>query len=95
MTTNMIRALVLFLASQSFVLASSLVFFAMVGEVNRKVPEEQRISYLFWHFNKYRALLRQYRRLYPSGRLALYSFVLIGIGICLFLASAWQFGFFH
>lgn len=95
MRANMIRALVFFLASQSFVLASTLVFFAMIGEVNRKVPDEQRISYLFWHFNKYRTILRQYRQLYPGGRLALYCYMLIGVGICLFLASAWEFGFFH
>jgi hypothetical protein len=40
----------------------------MVGKVNERVPEPDRISYLWWNAN----IAVKYRQLYPSGKLASY-----------------------
>jgi len=95
MTANMLRASLFFLGSLSFAPASAFVLFAMIGEVNRKVPDQRRISYLFGYFNKYLLIFREYRRLYPDGRLAVYCYLLSLIALTLFVVSAWQIGLFR
>jgi hypothetical protein len=72
LSARVVVDVVLFMASQTCIVASNLVLYAIVGEVNRSVPAEQRISYLFWHFGKLKRVLAEYRRLYPRGRLASY-----------------------
>jgi len=41
----------------------------MVDEVNRKLPEDQQFEHLFWYPTKSLRLIREYKRLYPNGRL--------------------------
>jgi hypothetical protein len=92
---NLKVAVSLFLLAQTFSLLSGFVMFAMIGEVNRAGPDQQRISYLGGHFAKYRRILNEYRRLYPDGRLSLYFKVSLASGLMLLLGSAWQLGFFR
>ena len=40
-----------------------------IGEVNRKLPEDQQISYWWMYAEKYARIKKEYKRLYPSGRL--------------------------
>ncbi len=49
-------------------LASAAIVSSMVDEVNPRLPENQRFSAYWWHFPKYLRLLREYRRLCPSGK---------------------------
>lgn len=44
-------------------------FQKLLFEVNAQLPPQEQFSYLGWHGAKYRRLLREYRALYPSGRL--------------------------
>ena len=69
--------------------------FAMIGEVNRKTPDAQRTSYLVGYLGKYAKVLREYRRLYPGGRLALYFWFCLAAGLALLTASARQLGMFR
>jgi hypothetical protein len=89
-----ILPLALLLGATSCFIASSLVMSAMIGEINRKSPENQQISYLFGHFSKYRLIYKRYRELYPDGRLLLYYWMCGLGGLLLLLLFAWQFGMF-
>ncbi len=91
----MTKALVFFLASQTFILASGFLMFAMIGEINRKLPDEQRISYLLGYPSRYLRVFREYHRLYPGGHLKLGFHVSFFLGVALLLASAWDLGFLH
>ena len=92
MTANLGRALWFFVGAQTFLLTSGFLMFAMIGEVNRGTASQQRISYLFGHFAKYVSVLREYRRLYPAGRLGLYFKLSLALGLGLLIGSAWQVG---
>jgi len=59
----------LFAAAATCAVLGGYVMFAMIGEVNRKLPEDQQIPYLWGHYAKYQRILREYRRFYPKGRL--------------------------
>ncbi len=39
----------------------------IVREVNAKLPHEQRFSSYGWYYAKWRRLVSEYRRMYPSG----------------------------
>ena len=47
---------------------STVVLWKMVDEVNVHLPENQRFPVLGWHPLKYARLLREYRRLCPTGK---------------------------
>lgn len=84
----------LFLTATSCLVSAGFVLFAMIGEVNRKLPEQNQISYLFGHSDKYSYIHKEYRRLYPKGRLLLYLKILLATGFGLLLVFAWRFGMF-
>ncbi|HEY6218019.1 MAG TPA: hypothetical protein VIW74_15230 [Pyrinomonadaceae bacterium] len=94
LSREFIFPLALLLAATSCFVASNLVMSAMIGEINRKLPDDQRISYLFFHFSKYRLIYSKYRELYPDGRLLLYYWLCGFGGLVLLLLFAWQFGMF-
>lgn len=87
-------SLALFLASQAAIVAGVSMVFAMIGKVNQKLPVDQQISYLGRHPFTHRRIFREYRRLYPSGRLVLYFYIAVYVGVGFLGAFVWQFGFF-
>jgi len=89
------RALVLFLASQTCIVSSALVVFAMIGEINRKVTEAERMTYTFFDLGKYIEICRQYRKLYPNKLLVFLLLLLAIAGVALLIAFAWQIGMFR
>jgi hypothetical protein len=63
---------------------ANLLLYAMIGEINGKEPDAERISYFSFTPGKMFRILDQYRRLYPAGRLHVYywgSSVLAGISL--------------
>ena len=56
-------------AATSFAVLGGYVMVVMIGQVNRKLPDDQQISYLWGHYAKYQRVLEDYKRLYPSGHL--------------------------
>ena len=55
------------LASSCAAIAGFLTY-QQIGEVNRKLPDNEQISYLFMYPEKMRRLKADYKRLYPKGR---------------------------
>jgi hypothetical protein len=92
MTERLILVIVLFLVGQTFVLVSGFIMYAMIGEVNRKLPDGQRVGYLFGYYGKYRRIFREYQRLYPNGRLGLYCKITAALGMASAAACIWLFG---
>ncbi len=54
----------------TLMICSGLVIFAMIGEVNRRLPEDQQVSYLWGYPGKLSGIRDQYRRFYPTGTLS-------------------------
>jgi hypothetical protein len=84
--------IVLFLMAQSCILLSGFVMFAMIGQINRKLPDNQQISYLNGNVIKTVQVFSEYRRLYPEGRLHTLTKSFFGLGIVLLIIFAWRFG---
>jgi hypothetical protein len=96
MNLEMLVQLLIFLSAISCLIWAGFVTFAMMGEINRKLPEKDQISYLWGYPAKYRRINAEYRRLYPTGRLLFYGSVLTYTGFALLaaLALGWRFGVF-
>lgn len=94
MTPGVTREILLFLAAQGFIIASGYMMIVMIGEVNRKLPEKEQISYLFSTYAKFSKVLSEYRRFYPGGPLATSFRLCLILGMLCLIAFAWQFGFF-
>jgi hypothetical protein len=67
---------------------------AMVDQVNERLPKEEQFDPLGWYLTKTQRLHREYKRLYPDGRLLLQYYVACGLGIVCLLICAWGFRFF-
>jgi hypothetical protein len=61
----------------------------MIGEVNRKLPEDKQIPYLntfsYPYIGKDRTIKREYKRLYPDGHLRTVRIVLDVLGYIVFV----------
>ena len=81
---------VLLAGAVTLMIWSSLVIFAMIGEVNRRLPEDQQVSYLWGYPGKLSGIRDQYRRFYPTGTLSrlltvLQAVTIVVMAICVFL----------
>jgi hypothetical protein len=65
-----------------------------IGEVNRKLPENEQLSYWFWHSDKAWKLKQEYKRLYPGGRLHRLMFAFEIAGVLFLMIAALSTGFF-
>jgi hypothetical protein len=70
------------------------VGYEMIEKVNHKLPQEDQLGWAGWYPSKYQRLYREYRRLYPEGRLLFKIRVLATLGIACLLICAWCVGFF-
>ena len=88
MTLRLTAVLVLLVSIGGLGLAGSLKGLEIVDAVNAKLPEQERFEPLGWYFTKTRRLFREYRRLYPFGRLMFQEGVLAAVMVaCLTLAT--------
>jgi hypothetical protein len=78
----------LFAAGGTLAIASAIISYAMIGKINRKLPEDQQIGYVLFYPSKGFRITREYRRLYPGSHLNMWRIVLIMIGGILVIASA-------
>jgi len=76
-------ALALFGAAVSLVAAGNLLLFVVVGEVDRKLPEDQQVQYFLWYPGKVKRVMALYRQHYPRGRLLLYYRGCLGVAAVL------------
>jgi hypothetical protein len=96
MSFQLIVQILIFLSAISCMIWAGFVTFAIIGEINRKLPEKDQISYLWGYPAKSRRINDEYRRLYPTGRLLFYGRALVcaAFGFLLALALGWRFGVF-
>jgi len=64
-------AIVLFCLAFSCAILSSFLLWQEIGEINRKLPDAEQISYWGMHPTKMARIKREYKRLYPSGKIDL------------------------
>jgi hypothetical protein len=69
MSTRFIISMVGVMCGSLCGIGLSFTIFEMVDKVNGQLPAEQRFSRLGSYWFKYQRLKREYRRLYPYGRL--------------------------
>ena len=75
-------------------LVSTVLTFEMVDKVNEKLPKAEQFGHLVWYVDKSLRLNREYKRLYPDGRLLLRTRVLMIFGFVSVVVAAWGFGVF-
>jgi hypothetical protein len=61
---------VLLAVGATLAIVSGRVISAMIGEVNRRLPDDQQISYLWGYPGKLSGIREQYKRFYPKGTLS-------------------------
>jgi len=74
--------------------ASTFLILEMVDRVNERLPKDQQFSQLWWYWSKTRRLLREYKRLYPDGRLRGKFLALVVLMFACILTTAWEVGLF-
>jgi hypothetical protein len=62
---------VTFALAVSCCVISTFVLTAMIGEINRKLPDNAQIAYFGFHPGKFFRIKDEYARLYPKGKLIL------------------------
>lgn len=89
-TARMVCGIVLFSVAMSAVVLGNKFQAMMIGEINRRRPDDNQVSYFGFTLPKVLRINDEYHRLYPRGRLHVYYWVaggvstigLIGVGIC-------------
>jgi hypothetical protein len=59
------RAALIMLSAGSFAIFANLISFAMIGKINERVPQNERISYFWWGTE----VRSKFRKLYPESKL--------------------------
>jgi hypothetical protein len=92
-----ITAVLLLTAAVTAAVLATLVFYIMIGKVNEKLPEDQKVPYFlsfsYSYFRKPTVVRREYKRFYPSGQLHVVRIVLQIIALGLAVAAAKQFSY--
>lgn len=83
-----ISVAILFAAGGTLIMASAFMLYAMIGKVNRNLPEDQQLGYLGFYPTKAFRITREYRRFYPRSHLNAIRIVLNVLGFALIVASA-------
>ena len=90
MSGRAICAVVSFCVAMSGVFLANMFLTMMIGEINRKRPEGNLISYFGFTLPKLLHIFSEYRRLYPNGNLrayALAAFAVMTIGAVVLAVS--------
>jgi uncharacterized membrane protein len=73
-----------------FAIAANMLSFVMIGKINERVPEAERISYLRWGTE----VRKRYKELYPTSKLPLLVNVCVVMMLVgsVFVIRFWVFG---
>jgi hypothetical protein len=74
----------------SFAVLGNMLYFMMIGKINERVSENDRISYFWWGTE----VRKKYKQLYPERKLVLLAdlCVILMVLCFLFLIRFWVFG---
>ena len=75
-------------------LIGSVTGWEMMDQVNAMLPESEKFGAFWWYSGKTLRLHREYRRLYPEGRLLFKLYALTALMFACLLIDAWAFRFF-
>ena len=93
MSARLILGIISFCIAMTGIFFGNLLTYAMIGEINRKRPNNRQISYFWFGAAKMMNIYDEYRRFYPEGKLGkrrrlAYITMFIGMAVtagCLFL----------
>jgi hypothetical protein len=91
MSTRLLVGIALFSAAMTGIFLGNMFQLMMIGEVNRKKPEDQQISYFWFYPAKNVRIFKDYRSLYPEGALHVYMIIscavafscMVGVAVCM------------
>ncbi|HEV8701788.1 MAG TPA: hypothetical protein VGV60_11005 [Candidatus Polarisedimenticolia bacterium] len=72
MNARVITVIIAFCTGVSGVVLANMFLIMIIGEINRKRPDGNLESYFGYTLPKMLRIFREYRRLYPSGKLRIY-----------------------
>ena len=84
-----LKPLLVLAIGTTFAILGNMLILIMIGQVNRKLAEDQQISYVHWGIGK---VVRHHRRLYPGSYLSYLSLVCGVITVLSFAMLAWYLG---
>lgn len=73
-----LSAILFFSGFISSIVIANLIDAMIVGKVNRRRAESDQISHFGWTLSKSNFLIKEYRELYPNGKLHYYSRIMAG-----------------
>ncbi|MGB6431693.1 MAG: hypothetical protein WBF06_13990 [Candidatus Acidiferrales bacterium] len=88
MITAPVDAVVLIALGTAMINISTLMLYVVVGKINQRLPDQQQIGYVVFHFPKMIRINREFRRLYPHSRLNAVRIAALAFGILLILVAA-------
>jgi len=94
MHARLIVGIVAVLSASICGMTTSFTNWEMMDRVNERLPKEEQFGALWWYPSKSLRLRREYKRLYPGGRLLLKVRVLTALMFTCVLISTWCFRFF-
>lgn len=78
-----------------FALVSTYLLWQETAEINRKLPDGQRISYYWMYAEKFSRIRTEYKRLYPNGRIHFWGTVFEIAAVIFFFSAVIAAGFFR
>jgi len=84
--------LVLLAIGTTACIVANQIWYVVIGEVNRKLPDSERFGYLWAYPSKSKKIEDAYRRFYPNGRLLIAIRALFGAMVVCGIALAFATG---
>lgn len=79
-------ATVTFAFAVTFIIVANLIVYAMLGQVNARLPDGEKLSYVGFHVGKNRRITMLYRQFYPNGRLHWVARAAFGLAVACMIA---------
>jgi hypothetical protein len=77
----LVIGIIAFCVAMTGVISANMFVLMMIGEINRKKEDGKPISYVGFTPPKTLQIFGEYRRLYPNGKLQVYSLGMFAIGM--------------
>ena len=91
MTTPIpLNVIVIVLLGGLFAIAANMLSFVMIGKINERVPDAERISYFWWGTE----VRKRYKELFPVSKLPLFVNICVAMMLVVFalVVRFWVFG---
>ena len=72
----------------SFAVLGNMIYFVMIGKINERVPNSERVSYILWGTE----VRKKYKQLYPTSKLPLLVNLCVAFMFVCFPLMLWSMG---